>query len=352
MFSFFVLLKKEIKLIRRDSKAFLLLFVLSISLVIIFGYVLRSDLHDLKIAICDENNSLHSQRLSAKIGASKLFRVINIGPSQIEASLQTDVKAVVVIPPDFTSGNKVQIICDATDPNLATTASSYLNKIISEYYNSSENEEHYTSKMLYNPTLNAGLLNIPGVISLIIMLICVMTSSVQSVKEKEFHTIETLKLTNVPKLIIYSSKLLPYFFISFIQITATLAISIILWGFPFSPENILPLIILSSIYIITCLSVGLLISVFTQNQFDAQLVSLMAMIIPTALFTGFIFPLENMPLPLQYLSTIVPSRWYYSGLLDILVRGGGIQSAWKYIFIMMLMSALLNLISIKKIKSL
>ena len=203
--------------------------------------------------------------------------------------------------------------------------------------------------MMYNPSLKGTTNFVPGVISLIMMLICVLMTSVSIVKEKELGTMEVLLVSPFHPLFIIISKAIPYFVLSLFNLAVIVFLSVTLLDMPMEGSFLL-LFAESALLIIVTLSLGLLISNLTNSQQAAMLISLLGMLIPTLIFTGFLFPIENMPLPLKIISNIMPSKWYYIIVKDIMIKGLGIQYFWKETLILIGMAIFLLGLSLKQFK--
>ncbi len=203
--------------------------------------------------------------------------------------------------------------------------------------------------MIYNPELKAAVNFVPGVMSLILLLVCVLMTSVSIVKEKETGTMEISLVSPFNPFWVIISKAVPYLALSLINLTVILLLSVFVLGMPVN-GGITLLYVVSKLFIITALSLGLLISNVTASQQSAMLISLMGMLVPSILFTGFMFPLENMPYPLQLVSHIVPAKWYYIIVKSIMVKGLGFSAIWKETLILAGMTLFLLLVNIKKFK--
>jgi len=203
--------------------------------------------------------------------------------------------------------------------------------------------------MLYNEEGNGSLNFVPGVIALIFMIVCTTLTSVSVVKEKEMGTMEILLVSPFKPIMVLISKAIPYLVLSVLNLVLILALSVFLLKVEIR-GNLILLILESMLFIITCLSLGLLISNNTSSQQAAMLLSMMGMMLPTLLFTGFLFPLENMPEALQVISNIVPSRWYYLIVKAVMLKGLGFKYVWKETLILLGMTVLLLTIALKKFK--
>jgi len=355
---------KEFRHVFRDRKTLLLLFGMPIAQIVLFGFALTNEIKNAQIIICDNAHDAASARLINMFSASSNFKLTEIidNPLSIkEKFLEGKTKIAVVLPAGLystvshTRNPQIQIIADASDPNTANTLSNYATNIIMDYQN-----ELNTSiklpyrietkvRMIYNPELKGVYNFVPGVMALVLLLVCVLMTSVSIVKEKEKGTMEVLLVSPFNPLLVVISKAVPYFFLSLVNLTVILLLSVFVLGMPIN-GSIFLLYLVSSILILTALSLGLLISNITDSQQTAMIISLMGMLLPTMIFTGFMFPLENMPLPLQIISNIVPSKWYYIIIKAIMIKGLGIEAVWKETLILIFMTAFLLMLSIRKFK--
>jgi ABC-2 type transport system permease protein len=358
----FIFIKKEFKHVFRDNKTLLMLFGLPIAQIVLFGFALTNEIKNSKIVICDYAQDVSSQQIIERISYSKNFEVKKsiISHEQIEESFKEgDVKLVIVFPVNFHQDlnhfNKaqIQVIADASDPNTANTLTGYVNSIVRTYLQEINSTSLNTVKiipeirMLYNPELKGATNFVPGVMALVLLLVCVLMTSVSIVKEKEKGTMEVLLVSPMNPFTVIIAKAIPYFFLSLVNLTIILLMSVYLLDMPMNGSLVL-LYLVSAILILCALSLGLLISNLTSSQQAAMLISLMAMLLPTVLFSGFMFPLENMPAPLQWIANIVPSKWYYIIVKSIMIKGLGILSIWKEALILSAMTIGLLFVSFKK----
>jgi ABC-2 type transport system permease protein len=364
MKQFFVFIRKEFYHVSRDYKTLLMLVGLPIVLIILFGFALTNEIKNSKIAICDYSQDEASQEIIDKITASNYFDIdrVVLNHEQIYSAFKAGkIKLAVVFPANFNNDlshlNKaqIQIIADASDPNTATILTNYLTSIISDYQlqlqqNSAPQMQIVPEiKMLYNPELQGATNFVPGLMAFILMLICVLMTSASIVKEKENGTMEILLVTPMNPLLVIISKAVPYLAISLLNLVIILVLSVYLLNMPFN-GNLFLFFAESSLFILTALSLGLLISNITSSQQVAMLISLLGMLLPTMMFTGFLFPLENMPWPLQLVANVVPAKWYYIIAKSIIVKGLGFQAIWKETLILAGTTIFLLVVSFKKFK--
>ncbi len=361
---FISFVRKEFYHVFRDSKTLLMLFGMPVSMIVLFGFALSNEIKNSKIVVCDFAKDEATTRIINKLDASKSFEIEKtlLDVNQIEEAFKTGkIKLAIVFPNNFNEdllhSNKAQfqVIADASDPNTANTLTSYVNNIVMDYQREilKTNQMPYQIvpeiRMLYNPQLKGATNFVPGVMALVLLLICVLMTSVSIVREKEKGTMEVLLVSPMSPFLVIVSKALPYFFLSLVNLTFILLLSINCLDMPLNGSLFL-LYFESSIFILTALALGLLISNSTDSQQAAMLISLMGMLIPTMLFTGFLFPIENMPRPLQIVSNIVPSKWYYIIVKSIMIKGLGIKAILKETLILLGMTVFLLLVSLKKFK--
>jgi ABC-2 type transport system permease protein len=364
MKQFNAFVRKEFYHVFRDPKSLLLLFGMPIAQIILFGFALTNEIKNSKIVLVNYAQDEASLQIINKIEASANFEVAReiLSHREIEDAFKSGtIKLAVVFPNNFEkelnhSGKaQIQLIADASDPNTATTLSNFAQAIIKDYQNSlvparGINPNITTEvRMIYNPELKGVYNFVPGVMALVLLLVGVLMTSVSIVREKEMGTMEVLLVSPFNPLLVIVSKAVPYFFLSIINLTIILVLSSTLMEMPINGSLFL-LYFASSILILTALALGLLISNSTNSQQAAMLITLMAMLMPTLLFTGFLFPLENMPMPLQIIANILPSKWYYIIVKSVMIKGLGWASVWKEILILMGMTAFLLVLSVKKFK--
>jgi drug efflux transport system permease protein len=364
MKQFLVFVRKEFYHVFRDKRTLLILFGLPIVQILLFGFALTTEIKNAKIVVVDYARDVASQQIITRIAASSYFSIESAALSYDEmykGFREGRVKCALVFPARFNEdllhSNKaqVQIINDGSDPNTAKTLTNYLTSIIGNYQdqlNATVTLPYRIEaevRMLYNPEMNGSMNFIPGVIALVLMIVCTTLTSVSIVKEKETGTMEILLVSPFKPLYVILSKAVPYLALSLINFIIILLMGVFLLHVPIR-GNIFLLFAESTLFIISCLSFGLLISGLTNSQQTAMLVSMMGMMLPTILFTGFLFPLENMPVPLQVIANIIPSKWYYSIVKAIMLKGLGFAYVWKETLILIGMTTILLTISLKRFK--
>lgn len=355
--------RKEFYHVLRDRKVLLILFGMPVMQVLLFGFVLSNEVKDTQIAIVDYARDNMSKKLIYEISSSRHFLVkeFDLRFDEIEKTFRgSQIKAVVVFPANFNSDlehnlkAQIQIITDATDINSASTMSSYLSAIIgsfmtSEFRSGIPFQIIGEQRMLFNPQLKGAPNFVPGVMAMVLMLVCVMMTAVAIVKEKEMGTMEVLLVSPMKPALVICAKAVPYLILSCINLSAILLLSTYVLDVPV--KGSLGLLLAESVlFIITCLTLGILISINTESQQTAMFASLIGMLLPTIMLSGFMFPIENMPYPLQLISNIAPSRWFYVIVKNVMIKGAGISSVWKETLVLVFMTLVLFGISLKKFK--
>ncbi|MBV8327250.1 ABC transporter permease [Chryseobacterium sp.] len=359
-----VFIRKEFYHVFRDRRTLLILFGMPVVQIILFGYALSSEVKNIDIAILDNARDIQSEQIISKIASSPYFKmqapVINY-PDIEKKFREGKIKCAVVFPNNFgsdlynTNEAKIQIIADSSDPNTAKILTNYLDAIISDYQNriSPSLQSSYRIipeiRQLYNEDQNGSLNFIPGVIALIFMIVSTALTSVAVVREKEMGTMEILLVSPFKPVMVLIAKAIPYLVLSLLNFIIILLLSVYLLHVEIRGSLIL-LFSESILFIITCLSLGLLISNLTNSQQTAMLISMMGMMLPTLLLTGFMFPVENMPWIFQMISRILPSRYYYDIIKAVMLKGLDFSYVWKETLILAGMSAGLLTLALKKFK--
>lgn len=336
-------IRKEFSHMLRDRKTLLILFGLPVIQIMIFGFALTTEVKNSRITILDEAHDDLSAKLIARIDASHYFDIDqNLMSSQeIEPAFRKGkIKMAIVFPAGFGTDLQhqhhatVQIIVDASDPNTAQTITSYVSSIIRDFQ-----MEHNLGmgvpyqilpevRMLYNPQLQGAPNFVPGVMALVLMIISVTMTAISIVREKESGTMEILLVSPFTPAFVILSKCIPYLVLSLLNITTILLLSVYVLDLPIV-GSVWLLYGESMLFIFTCLTLGIFISVRTETQQAAMLISMMGMLLPTMILSGFMFPIENMPVVLQYISHIIPARWYYIIVKSVMIKGLGFMSIWK-----------------------
>ena len=249
----------------------------------------------------------------------------------------------------------MQLIADATDPNTATAVTNYATNIFRDYQNDL-NVLVATSymiapqiRMLYNPQLKGAYNFVPGVMAMILIIISAMMTSVSIVREKEINTMEVLLVSPLKPLLFILSKAIPYMFLSLVNVSTILIVSVTLLEVPIN-GSLLLLMLEALLFITRAVSLGLMISNVTSSQQTAQMISLLGLVLPTLLLGGFMFPIESMPKPLQFMSNLVPPKYFFIIIKNVMIKGFGFKIIWKETLILLGMTLFFLSISLSKFK--
>lgn len=364
MKQFLIFVRKEWLHIWRDRRTLVILIGMPIVQIVLYGFALTNEVKNSKIAIFDQSKDEATQLISNKLDASRYFNLVKtvFSYDQIEQAFKRgEIRLAIIFPRNFrydllhANSAQIQLIADASDPNTANTLTNYASSIINDYQQSLNQGQEipYAIKtqvrMLYNPELNGAYNYVPGVMALVLMLVCAMMTSIAIVKEKEMGTMEVILVSPLKPFRIIIAKTIPYLVISALNIASILLLSVYALQVPIA-GNILLLAGESLLFTITSLSIGILISNTAKTQQTAMFTSMMSLFLPTLLFSGFMFPIENMPFPLQIISNVVPSKWFFIIVKNVMIKGLGFGAVWKETLILAGMTVTLLTLSIYNFK--
>ena len=357
-------IKKEFYHIFRDRRSLFILFGMPIAQILLFGFAVTNEINNVKVAIYDKANDVESQKLIQNIAASSYFDVEKMIYNESEVTpifKQGHVKAVLVFETNFAkkltteSIANIQVITDATEPNTAMTITNYISAILQKYSAGLSKaikmpyQIKAETRMLYNPELKSVFMFVPGVMTIILMLVSAMMTSISITREKEIGTMEILLVSPLKPIQVILGKVFPYIFLSIFNAVVILLLGFFVFGMPMQGSFLL-LGATSVLFIVSALALGILISTISETQQTAMMISLMGLLLPVILLSGFIFPIASMPEPLQIFSNIIPATWYIIILKGIMLKGVGIAVLWKETLILLGMTTLFIVLSIKKYK--
>lgn len=367
MRQFISFIRKEFYHIFRDRRTMLILLVMPVVQIILFGYAVTTEIRSVPIAVYDQSRDEVTTKITDRLIASEYFDLFRLVDSEEEAQTlfrQGKIRLAVVFPPRYAStpGASVQLLVDATDPNEATQLATYATQL------TMDNEQltiigtspklsiincqlsiEPVINLLYNPSMKGAYNFVPGVMGLILILICALMTSVGIVREKEMGTMEVLLASPVKPLSIILAKATPYLLLSMVNVATILGLSYFLLQVPIAGSLAL-LVFISILYALVSLCLGLLISTIADTQQSAMLISAMVLMLPVVLLSGMIFPVENMPCILRWLSDIVPAKWYIIAVKDVMIKGLGAGAILKEIVILLAMMIGLVVLSVKRFK--
>ncbi len=364
MKQFFGFVKKEFFHIFRDPRTLLVLFGIPVAQLLIFGYVVNNEIKNIRIAIYDQSKDEVTMEITDKIIASGYFILEeNLQTvSKIEDIFQEgNIKEVIVFEPDFAKklqkegSARVQLLVDASDANMASMVVNYTSMIISNYMLRTNHAMTPAMtiepevRMFYNEGLKSAYMFVPGTMALILMLVSAMMTSISIAREKELGTMEVLLVSPLRPAQIIIGKVIPYVSLAFINALTIIVLGYLVFGMPVKGSLAL-LLAESLLFISLALSLGILISTMAKSQQVAMFISLFALMLPTILLSGFIIPVENMPMLLQWLSHIMPPKYFIIIIKNIMLKGTGFMFVWKETLILVGMMLFFIALSIKKFK--
>ncbi len=354
---------KEFRHILRDRRTLLILLGMPVAQILLFGFAITTEVKNTRVAVFDPTPSIETRRITERIEASSYFTVAErlTSPEEINDVFRYGRIGLVVVFSDNFADNllgpgeaAIQLIADGTDPNQAMMLTNYASGILASYRQELSTGHGGVGmqivpevKMLYNPQGKSAYNFVPGVMGLILMLICAMMTAIAIVREKETGTMEVLLASPVRPLYIILSKAVPYFVLSVANLATILLLAVFVLGVPIS-GNLAWLVVVSSIFILAALALGLLISTLVSTQLAAMLASGMGLMMPTMLLSGLIFPVESMPDVLQWLSTVVPARWYIEAVKKVMIQGVEIRFVLRETAILSGMALVFIAVSLKK----
>jgi ABC-2 type transport system permease protein len=361
-FLFFV--QKEFYHVWRDRRTLLILFGMPVMQILIFGFALTNEVKNSGIGILDYAKDEHTMALTRRLEASRYFDILREIPSYAHLEpvfKEGRIKMAVVFPPNFGSellhGHQVsvQLIGDATDPNVSATLGNYAGAVIYDYAREQAGGQvpplsiETDIRMLYNPQMKGSYNFVPGVMAMVLMLVCAMMTSISIVREKETGTLEVILVSPIVPMRVIIAKMVPYLLLSIVNVASILLLSVFVLDVPVRGDLVL-LVSECILFTITVLSLGLLISTVAGSQQVAMIISLMGLFLPTIMLSGFMFPIENMPVLLRVLSNVVPAKWFFYVVKSVMIKGLGFEHVWKETLILAGMAVFLLGVSLKKFK--
>ena len=355
-FSSFVI--KEARHILRDKRTMLILFGMPIVLMLLFGFAITNDVRNVRTVVVTSQMDAQTQQAVDRLTVSEYFLITATVPTPKDAermirSQKADLAIVFggsgdgsLIPfaQQIGSENRplIQLIVDGSDPNMAQQWTAYAQQTILNPSQTAVNQ-----KLLYNPRMKSAYNFVPAIMGMLLLLICAMMTSVSIVREKERGTMEVLLVSPVQPLMIIVAKAVPYLLQAFLVLLIILTMSFTVLQVPLA-GSLVWIVLVSLIYILLALSLGLLISNIAQTQFVALLVSAMVLLLPTVMLSGMLFPVESMPPILQWVAAVIPPRYYIQAMRKLMIMGVGIREVLPEVTVLCAMTALLLVVALKK----
>lgn len=356
---------KEFRHIFRDVRTMLILLVLPVVMVLLFGYVITTEVKDIRLVVVDLSHDDITQMVTERFASNKYF-IFTATSDNIEQGRKmlerNEADLVIVYGENFAEqlGHSheasVQLLVDGSEPNQAAARTAYAQQLLMAIAHEISTQlgvaDQYqiipVTHALFNPQMRSEYNFVPGNMGMILLLICAMMTSVSIVREKEMGTMEVLLASPLPPIVIILAKIIPYFVISFINLLTIIVLSKYMLGLPFSGS--MPAFLgISIIYLIVSLALGLLISTLVRTQLAAMILSLL-LIIPTIYFSGMTFPIESMPELYQRVSAVIPARWYVSAVRKLMIQGAEVKYVMYETGVLAVMAFVLVTVSLATFK--
>ncbi len=343
---------KEFNHILRDTRTLMVLIVMPVVMIVLFGFALSTEIKDVKVAVYDPSRDAATSRLVSQIDASEYFTVTAFLDGEdgvLDAFRSNSADIALVFEDNFyyravhDGDGSLQIIVDGSNTNIGSMAVFYVSSIVSSFQKELAQEAALnqsaggssvdsvspvtistSTRMMYNPQMKSAFNFVPGVMGMILMLVCAMMTSVSIVREKERGTMEVLLVSPVKPFSVILAKAIPYFVVSAFILLIVLCLSVFLIKVPIS-GSLMWVVLVSLLFILVSLSIGILISTLVAKQEVAILISGMVLMLPTMLLSGMLFPIESMPKVLQWVSYCVPAKWYIDSIKVMMIQGLGIR---------------------------
>jgi len=364
MKAFLGFVRKEFIHIFRDFRTLIILFGLPVAQILTFGFVIRNEIQDVKIAILDGSKDHVTREITNRLLASGFFQLEEYitSPEAVEAIFKKGkIREVVIFEDRFAEKleregiSHMQILADASDPNSAKMIVTYTQGIVYTYLSDLKRHAKIPMvieprvRMMYNPDLKSAFMFVPGTMAMILMLVSAMMTSISIVREKETGTMEAILVSPLRPIQIIAGKVTPYILLSCINAIVILMMGYFVFHLPIQ-GNMLLLFAETILFITLALALGIMISTIASNQQVAMFISAFALMLPTLLLSGFIFPIENMPRILQWLCYVIPPKYYIITIRSIMLKGTGFAEVWPETLVMLSMLAIFIGISAARFK--
>ncbi|MBU1026377.1 MAG: ABC transporter permease [Candidatus Margulisbacteria bacterium] len=367
-----VISKKEFIHIFRDSRTLIMVLIFPVFFLVLFGYAVSFDVKHLPLAVLDQDKTAASREFILKFTHGGYFDLVeNLDSvSQFGARLDSGkAKVIFNIPSGFSKDlatgkkTKVQVLLDGSDPTIASSATGYISSIAEEFYQQvmikvlqrrgikgmGKRPVNLETRIWYNENLRSLNFFIPGLICVILMMMSATLTSLTIVAEKEEGTMEALVVSPVRKNELMLGKILPYVIIALLDVVLVVAVGSLWFHVPIKGSLIL-LFGSSFIFLLGAMGIGLFISVNARSSQEAIMIALLATLLPTILLSGFVFPIENMPLVLQGISYLIPATYFLVVLRGIFLKGIGLNYLWWDLLLLSVFTLLIILGSARKFK--
>jgi ABC-2 type transport system permease protein len=351
--AFLGFVRKETLHLLRDRQTLAILLLFPVVQVLIFGFAVRTDVEDVAIAIVDPTPDVATLNLRERIAASDRFHIVGVTTSTrgLDARFRDgSVRQALLLPTDMErrigrgDSLSLQLLTDGSDPNTGGIMQGYATAIVDRWYREVVPQQgalriETQSRMRYNPTLESAHLFVPGLVAFVLTIVSALMTAISISRERETGTMEMLLVSPIRPVAIVAGKVIPYIVLGFVSVLLVLVAARTVFQVPLRGSLVL-LLAESGLYIITALALGVVISTKAPNQRTAMIAALAGLMLPTMILSGFIFPIDSLPRPLQLLSYIVPARWFLVIVRGIMLKGAGLATLWQETLVLMGMTLL------------
>ncbi|MGN0233913.1 MAG: ABC transporter permease [Bacteroidaceae bacterium] len=348
MRQFVSFVQKEARHILRDRRTMLILFGMPVVMMLLFGFAITTDVKNVRTVIVTSQMDVQTRSAAERLSQSEYFTITHTvaTPQDAERLIRSqEADMAVVFAPDFAARHTgIQFIVDGADPNMAQQWTSYATSVIGNVQ-----DGIVSTRLLYNPQMRSAYNFVPAILGMLLMLVCAMMTSISIVREKERGTMEVLLVSPVRPLMIIVAKVVPYLVLAFAVLTTILLMARYVLDVPLA-GSIMWIYIVSTLYIVLALSLGLLISNIATTQLMALLLSAMVLLVPIVMLSGMMFPVESMPEVLQYIAAVVPPRYYIDAMRKLMIMGVDIGNVVREIVILSAMALFFLMVALKMFK--
>ena len=353
MRAFLGFVRKETLHLLRDRQTLAILLLFPVVQVLIFGFAVRTDVEDVAIAIVDPTPDVATLNLRERIAASDRFHIVGVTTSTrgLDARFRDgSVRQALLLPTDMErrigrgDSLSLQLLTDGSDPTTGGIMQGYATAIVDRWYREVVPQRgvlriETQSRMRYNPTLESAHLFVPGLVAFVLTIVSALMTAISITRERETGTMEMLLVSPIRPVAIVAGKVIPYIVLGFVSVLLVLVAARTVFEVPLR-GNLVLLLAESGLYIITALALGVVISTKAPNQRTAMIAALAGLMLPTMILSGFIFPIDSLPRPLQLLSYIVPARWFLVIVRGIMLKGAGLATLWQETLVLVGMTLL------------
>lgn len=341
------LVKKEALHVTRDTRTMVITLVMPLVLLLLFGFAISTEVNDVRLVAVVDQHTDETRDVLQKFRVNGYFDFRGlVAAGDVDRLLRTGAADAALFLRSHEGKLSAQIVVDASNTNSAQAMTAYIQGVV----NGNASSSPVLTYTLYNPQMKSAYNFVPGIMGMIFILICAIMTSVSIVREKETGTMDLLLVSPVKPRTIILGKLVPYFLLSCLILSIMLLISYTVLGLPVS-RSIVNVVIVSLIYVVLSLSIGLLVSTIANTQLTALIVSAVVLMLPVIMLSGMIFPIDNMPAVLQGISCVIPARWYIEAMRKLMIQQLDISSVAREVLILSLMTVVLLVLSVRKFQS-